>query len=115
MIANLVSNAVKYSVAGGTVDLSLESSAEGVVFVCTDNGLGISEKDRQYLFTEFFRSTNLEALQRPGTGLGLARRGWSAKITQIPRAPARCCPGSAAVCDLLPHRTLTVVGLSPHH
>ena len=25
-----------------------------------------------YLFTEFFRSTNLEALQRPGTGLGLA-------------------------------------------
>ena len=58
VIANLVSNAVKYSVAGGTVDLSLESSAEEVVFVCTDNGLGISEKDRQYLFTEFFRSTN---------------------------------------------------------
>ena len=72
VIANLVSNAVKYSVAGGTVDLSLESSVDEVAFICTDNGLGISEKDRQYLFTEFFRSTNLEALQRPGTGLGLA-------------------------------------------
>ena len=40
VIANLVSNAVKYSVAGGPVDLSLESSAEGVVFVCIDNGRG---------------------------------------------------------------------------
>lgn len=72
VIANLVSNAVKYSRAGGTVDLSLEGNAEEVVFICADKGLGISEQDRQYLFTEFFRSTNLEALQRPGTGLGLA-------------------------------------------
>ena len=72
VIANLVSNAVKYSRAGDTVDLSLEGNAVEVVFICADNGLGISEKDQQYLFTEFFRSTNLEALQRPGTGLGLA-------------------------------------------
>jgi signal transduction histidine kinase len=72
VIANLVSNAVKYSRAGDTVDLSLEGGAEEVAFICADNGLGISEQDQQYLFTEFFRSTNLEALQRPGTGLGLA-------------------------------------------
>ena len=72
VLANLVSNAVKYSCDGGTVCLSLEGNAAEVVFVCADNGLGISEKDRPYLFTEFFRSTNLEALQRPGTGLGLA-------------------------------------------
>ena len=72
VLANLVSNAVKYSRDGGTVCLSLEGNAAEVLFICADNGLGISEKDRQYLFTEFFRSTNLEALQRPGTGLGLA-------------------------------------------
>ncbi|HYH34763.1 MAG TPA: HAMP domain-containing sensor histidine kinase [Nocardioides sp.] len=72
VLANLVSNAVKYSRAGGTVELSLERHDGEVVFSCADDGLGISEEDRAHLFTEFFRSTNPEALQRPGTGLGLA-------------------------------------------
>jgi two-component system phosphate regulon sensor histidine kinase PhoR len=72
LLANLVSNAVKYSDAGNAVDLSLEGGKDEVVFTCVDHGLGISDKDQQQLFTEFFRSTNLEALQRPGTGLGLA-------------------------------------------
>ncbi len=72
VVANLVSNAVKYSRAGGTVHLSLESSAGEVAFVCADDGLGISTNDQEHLFTEFFRSTNDEALRRPGTGLGLA-------------------------------------------
>jgi signal transduction histidine kinase len=72
MLANLVSNAVKYSRSGGTVELSLERRGDEVVVRCTDDGLGISEEDRAQLFTEFFRSTNPEALRRPGTGLGLA-------------------------------------------
>ena len=38
---------------------------------CADEGLGISNEDLTQLFTEFFRSTNREALVRPGTGLGL--------------------------------------------
>ncbi len=72
LFANLVGNAVKYSDSGGSVDLSLEGGRDEVVFTCVDHGLGISEADRQHLFTEFFRSTNPEALRRPGTGLGLA-------------------------------------------
>ena len=72
VMANVVSNAVKYSRSGGTVTVSLEDHGEEVAFVCADNGLGISHEDRKRLFTEFFRSTNLEALRRPGTGLGLA-------------------------------------------
>lgn len=72
VIANVVSNAVKYSHTGGTVTVSLEDHGEEVIFVCADNGLGISHEDQRQLFTEFYRSTNLEALRRPGTGLGLA-------------------------------------------
>lgn len=72
VIANVVSNAVKYSRSGGTVTVSLEDHGEEVAFVCADNGLGISHEDQRQLFTEFYRSTNLEALRRPGTGLGLA-------------------------------------------
>jgi signal transduction histidine kinase len=47
----------------------LDEHAE--IAVC-DTGLGISEADQRSLFTEFFRSTNPEALNAPGTGLGLA-------------------------------------------
>ncbi len=72
VVANLVSNAVKYSRPGGAVDLSLVPGAAEVVFVCSDHGIGISSEDQAHLFAEFFRSTNPEALQRPGTGLGLA-------------------------------------------
>ena len=63
---------MKYSRAGGTVNLSLATQGDEVVFTCTDDGIGISTEDQQQLFTEFFRSSNPEALGRPGTGLGLA-------------------------------------------
>ena len=72
LVANLVGNAVKYSRAGGTVDLLLEARGDEVVFTCTDDGIGISTEDQEQLFTEFFRSSNPDALRRPGTGLGLA-------------------------------------------
>lgn len=72
VLANLVSNGVKYSRAAGTVDVSLELRGDAVVFTCVDDGIGISTEDQRQLTTEFFRSTNPEAWQRPGTGLGLA-------------------------------------------
>jgi len=42
-----------------------------VHFTIADTGLGISEADLKKLFTTYFRSTNPEALEQPGTGLGL--------------------------------------------
>ncbi len=72
MVTNLVTNAIGYSDAGGGVRVSLWRQDEDMVLECADEGLGISEADRARLFTEFFRSTNLAALERPGTGLGLA-------------------------------------------
>lgn len=72
VVINLVSNAVKYSSAGGRVDVELTTSDGQVVLDVSDTGLGIAEHDQARLFTEFFRSSNPEALRRPGTGLGLA-------------------------------------------
>jgi signal transduction histidine kinase len=72
LLANLVSNAVKYSRPGGRVRLRLWRDGDEIVFECRDEGIGISEADQALLFTEFFRSTNPEAVSRPGTGLGLA-------------------------------------------
>jgi signal transduction histidine kinase len=72
LLSNLASNAVKYSRERGTVELSLTRDGAAVVVTVSDDGLGISADDQQQLFTEFFRSTNPQALRRPGTGLGLA-------------------------------------------
>jgi two-component system, OmpR family, phosphate regulon sensor histidine kinase PhoR len=71
MLANLVSNALKYSDGGGSIAVGLAVEEEQVAVSVTDHGLGISEEDQQGLFREFFRSRNPEALSRPGSGLGL--------------------------------------------
>ncbi|HXH80529.1 ATP-binding protein [Nocardioides sp.] len=68
---NLISNAVKYTPEGRSITVTLEQRAVDVVLVVADEGLGISTKDQERLFEEFFRSTNPEAVAEPGTGLGL--------------------------------------------
>jgi signal transduction histidine kinase len=70
--ANLISNAVKYTPAGRSVEVSLRRTDGQVVLKVCDEGLGISPEDQRHLFTEFFRSNNPEAVAEPGTGLGLA-------------------------------------------
>lgn len=71
VLTNLLTNAIGYSDAGGSVRLVLWRRGDHAVLECADEGLGISAEDQGQLFTEFFRSTNREALDRPGTGLGL--------------------------------------------
>ena len=72
VLNNLVSNAVKYTRAGGSVAIAVDAvDATGRVMV-TDTGIGISPVDRSHLFSAFHRSSNPEALSIPGTGLGLA-------------------------------------------
>jgi signal transduction histidine kinase len=71
VVSNLLSNAVKFSPVGGTVTCAVEERGGTVALRCSDQGIGISASDQEQLFTEFFRSTNPEALEVPGTGLGL--------------------------------------------
>lgn len=71
-IINLVDNAVKYSNPGDEIWLGVERGLDGsITFGCKDEGIGISQEDQDRLFLPLFRSTNEEALRRPGTGLGL--------------------------------------------
>ncbi len=87
-VANLVDNAVKYSDAGSEIWLGVEQDPDGsYAFGCRDEGIGISDADQANLFLPLFRSTNEDALSRPGTGLGLGivheimqRHGGSVKI-----------------------------------
>ncbi|WP_210651139.1 GAF domain-containing sensor histidine kinase [Nocardioides sp. SYSU D00065] len=90
-ITNLVDNAVKYSDPGDEIWFGVERRADGgFTFGCRDEGIGISEADQQHLFAPLFRSTNDEALLRPGTGLGLGivreimqRHGGSVEVDSV--------------------------------
>jgi len=72
LVTNLVSNAVKYTDAGGTVVVTAVRRGGEVVLQVADDGFGISEQDQIGLFRPFYRTTNPAALNQPGTGLGLS-------------------------------------------
>ena len=73
LFGNLVSNAVKYTPAGGRVEIRLRAEADGGVRRdITDTGIGIPEEAMAQLFVEFFRAPNARAFCEEGTGLGLA-------------------------------------------
>jgi signal transduction histidine kinase len=72
MLENLVSNAIKYTPAEGSVDVRF-SRANGTVRIeVSDTGIGIPAAARPKLFSEFFRAENAKAMEDIGTGLGLA-------------------------------------------
>ncbi len=72
VVDNLVSNAVKYTLPGGAVEVAVGQDGPHAFVEVVDTGLGISAADQVQLFSAFHRSSNPEALSIPGTGLGLA-------------------------------------------
>ena len=67
---NLMSNAIKYSPEGGTVEFYLIGKESQVIFYIKDQGIGIPMADQENLFQSFSRGSNVDTI--PGTGLGLA-------------------------------------------
>ncbi len=72
LLSNLVGNAVKYTPAGGRVELSLQSLDSIVRIDVTDTGIGIPTESLAHIFDEFFRARNAKDQAIEGTGLGLA-------------------------------------------
>lgn len=74
MASHLLSNAVKYSKAGGKITLrSYEDKRNGVVRIeIKDEGVGIHSDDQKKIFEEFYRVEHPEIVSRNGAGLGLA-------------------------------------------
>lgn len=69
-LANLVSNAVKYSPDGGAIEVVLTREKEYARISVSDEGIGIPPEDIDRLFSAFCRASNVRDF--PGTGLGLA-------------------------------------------
>jgi signal transduction histidine kinase len=71
VLDNLVSNAIKFTPAGGGVNVSVGPSNGVVQLKVTDTGIGIDEAEQTQLFERFFRTATVAEQQIPGTGLGL--------------------------------------------
>ncbi|NDJ76167.1 MAG: hybrid sensor histidine kinase/response regulator [Chloroflexi bacterium] len=72
VVDNLVSNAIKYTPAGGWVKVAVESQHDRALLQIIDNGLGIPEEDQTKIFDAFYRVGREEHLEAEGTGLGLS-------------------------------------------
>lgn len=72
ILNNLVSNAIKYTPAGGCVSVALRASGNVARLEVSDTGIGIPEDALPHLFEEFYRAPNAKAQVKEGTGLGLA-------------------------------------------
>ncbi len=80
VIVNLISNAIKFTKAKGSVDVSIEKVAESndyvtVKFAVSDTGIGISPSQRNKIFEAFSQADVSTSRKFGGTGLGLAISG----------------------------------------
>lgn len=70
-LQNLIENAVKYTLAGGTVTVRLDREGESVRCSVSDTGIGIAKADQPKMFSRFFRSASAMKIETDGSGLGL--------------------------------------------
>ncbi|WP_457207096.1 sensor histidine kinase, partial [Nocardioides sp. P5_C9_2] len=92
-VMNLVSNAVKFTPAGGRVDIDVRDDGATVTISVSDTGIGIETADMGRLFDRFYRAPGAVREAVPGTGLGLSivkavaeRHGGTVEVTSTPGA-----------------------------
>jgi len=81
MLSNLLSNALKFTPAGGRVHVALRSLPESISIEVEDTGCGIPEEHIPHIFERFYRVPAQESCTNPepGLGLGLSFVAWIAK------------------------------------
>jgi two-component Ni(II)/redox sensor kinase NrsS len=72
LLANLLSNAIQHSPAGGVVRVELDRQGSELCVAVSDQGPGIAEGEQERIFERFYRSDSSRSRQSGGTGLGLA-------------------------------------------
>ncbi|MGH7592745.1 MAG: sensor histidine kinase [Gemmatimonadales bacterium] len=80
LLMNLVTNAVKYTLPGGSVTIRLVERPDSVTIAVQDTGIGVAPGDLPNVFERFWRADIARSRtgEHPGTGLGLAISQWIA-------------------------------------
>lgn len=71
VVYNLIENAIKYSSEAGKVEVSLFQRNNEITLIIADNGIGISDNEKQQVFQKFYRVGDENIRKTKGTGLGL--------------------------------------------
>src|SRR3989344_6663254 len=72
-ILNILDNAVKYSPAKTTINITLRKNEQSAHITVKDQGKGISTKDLPHIFDRFYRADNVKDVEGSGLGLAIAR------------------------------------------
>ena len=72
-VANLIDNAIKYTLSSGRVEISLERTDDRVVLTVADTGVGIAEDELPRVFERFYRADTSRATDGNGLGLPLTQ------------------------------------------
>jgi two-component system, NtrC family, sensor histidine kinase GlrK len=91
-VANLLSNAIRFSARGGTITVSVSSTADTAHIDIQDAGPGIAEGDRDRIFEPFYRGERQPRHSVKGTGIGLSIvqeyiAAHGGRITLLPEGP----------------------------
>ncbi|HEV8080710.1 MAG TPA: ATP-binding protein [Chitinophagaceae bacterium] len=70
-VNNLIDNAIKYSGKEEKIEVQLKKENDEIKFFIKDEGKGIPDKEKDKIFTKFYRVGNLHTKEAKGTGLGL--------------------------------------------
>jgi PAS domain S-box-containing protein len=72
VLFNLLSNAAKFTLDGGTITVCAQQDGDRVLISVTDTGIGIAAEDQERIFEDFYQVKHGLQEKTPGTGLGLA-------------------------------------------
>lgn len=71
IMINLISNALKYTPTGGSVEIHVFNRVNEVEIRVKDNGIGIAQEDLPFIFERFYRADKSRSRLTGGTGIGL--------------------------------------------
>ncbi|THD67553.1 PAS domain-containing sensor histidine kinase [Robertkochia marina] len=76
ILSNVLNNAIKYSNSKGDILLNVERlNDQGLLKIqVADKGVGIPQEEQQYIFSRYFRASNVQNLKGTGIGLNMARK-----------------------------------------
>lgn len=69
---NLISNAIKFTPAGGKITLSAERKEDRVSIAVGDSGIGIAQEEQERIFERFYQVQSKDTGKSPGAGIGLS-------------------------------------------
>lgn len=107
LFSNLIDNAIKYTPAGGKINLSLKNQPNQIEVIVKDSGIGIPENALPHICDRFYRVDKSRSKATGGTGLGLSICKWIVQAHQG-EIKAASTPGKGSVFTIiLPLRPLT--------